>query len=112
MDTKNLSLRTHKKSAERQRLDALSVDANHLERALRVTPMGRKNYLFCWGELGAQQLGILQSLMVSCRRQGMDPYTYLIDVLQRVSIYPTSEVNDLIPATGNSGLRMIFLLHS
>ena len=36
------------------------MDTNHLERALRVIPMGRKNYLFCWTELGAEQLGILQ----------------------------------------------------
>ncbi|WP_232363323.1 IS66 family transposase [Alteromonas mediterranea] len=31
---------------------ALPMDTNHLERALRVIPMGRKNYLFCWSELG------------------------------------------------------------
>ena len=33
------------------------LDTNHLERALRVIPMGRKNWLFCWTELGAQQVG-------------------------------------------------------
>lgn len=65
---------------------ALPLDTNHLERALRVVPMGRKNYLFCWSEIGAEQLGILQSLMVTCRLQGINPYHYLVDVLQRVSI--------------------------
>jgi transposase len=25
----------------------VAMDTNHLERALRVIPMGRKNYLFC-----------------------------------------------------------------
>ncbi|MFT6899758.1 MAG: hypothetical protein ACJA13_004199 [Paraglaciecola sp.] len=48
----------------------VATDTNHLERSLRVIPMGRKNYLFCWSELGAEQLGILQSLMVTCRIQG------------------------------------------
>ena len=33
---------------------AVSIDTNHLERALRVIPMGRKNWLFCWTELGAR----------------------------------------------------------
>ena len=28
------------------------IDTNHLERALRVIPMGRKNWLFCWTEVG------------------------------------------------------------
>jgi hypothetical protein len=70
---------------------SLPMDTNHLERALRVVPMGRKNYLFCWSEIGAEQLGILQSLMVTCRLQGINPYDYLVDVLQRgvLGIFPS-----------------------
>ena len=71
------------------------MDTNHLERTLRVIPMGRKNYLFCWSELGAEQLGILQSLLVTCRLQGINPYTYLVDVLQRVGMHPASKVDEL-----------------
>ena len=73
------------------------IDTNHLERALRVIPMGRKNYLFCWSELGAEQLGILQSLMVTCRLHDINPYTYLVDVLQRVALHPASHVQELTP---------------
>jgi transposase len=76
---------------------AVPIDTNHLERALRVIPMGRKNHLFCWTELGAEQLGILQSLLVTCRLQGVNPYTYLVDVLQRVSQHPASKVEELTP---------------
>ncbi len=76
---------------------AVSMDTNHLERALRVIPMGRKNYLFCWSELGAEQLGILQSLLVTCRLQEINPYHYLVDVLQRVSMHPASKVGELTP---------------
>ncbi|MCL1127658.1 IS66 family transposase [Shewanella surugensis] len=76
---------------------AVPIDTNHLERALRVIPMGRKNYLFCWTELGAEQLGMLQSLLVTCRLQGINPYTYLVDVLQRVSQHPASQVEELTP---------------
>jgi hypothetical protein len=73
------------------------MDTNHLERALRVIPMGRKNYLFCWSELGAEQLGILQSLLVTCRLQEINPYHYLVDVLQRVGMHPASKVAELTP---------------
>jgi transposase len=76
---------------------SLPPDTNHLERALRVIPIGRKNYLFCWSEIGAEQLGILQSLMVTCRLQGVNPYHYLVDVLQRVSLHPARDVIDLTP---------------
>jgi transposase len=75
----------------------VAIDTNHIERALRVIPMGRKNYLFCWSELGAEQLGILQSLLVTCRLQGINPYDYLVDVLQRVSLHPVSKVEELTP---------------
>ena len=75
----------------------LQLDTNHLERALRVIPMGRKNYLFCWSELGAEHMGILQSLVVTCRLHNINPYTYLVDVLQRIALHPASEVEDLTP---------------
>jgi transposase len=75
----------------------VSIDTNHLERALRVIPMGRKNHLFCWTELGAEQLGILHSLTVTCRLHNINPYTYLVDVLQRVSQHPASKISDLTP---------------
>jgi len=73
------------------------IDTNHLERALRVVPMGRKAWLFCWTELGAKHVGIIQSLIVTCRLHGIDPYTYLVDVLQRISEHPASRVAELTP---------------
>ena len=73
------------------------IDTNHLERALRVIPMGRKNWLFCWSEVGAKQVGIIQSLLTTCRLHQVDPYTYLVDVLQRVALHPAREVEVLTP---------------
>jgi transposase len=73
------------------------MDTNHLERALRVIPQGRKNWLFCWTEVGAEYAGIVQSLIATCRLHGIDPYTYLVDVLQRVGEHPASRVAELTP---------------
>ena len=72
-------------------------DTNHLERALRVIPMGRKNWLFSWTEVGAKHIGIIQSLLATCRMHEINPYTYLVDVLQRVSLHPASNVEELTP---------------
>ena len=66
-------------------------------RALRPIPLGRKNWIFCWTELGAEHLGIIQSLISTCRLHDVNPYTYLVDVLQRISQHPASEVADLTP---------------
>jgi transposase len=73
------------------------IDTNHLERALRVIPMGRKNWLFNWTEIGARHVGIIQSLLTTCRLHGVDPYTYLVDVLLRMDLHPAREVEQLTP---------------
>lgn len=73
------------------------IDTNHLERALRVVPIGRKNWMFCWTELGARHIAMMQSLLTTCRLQGVDPYDYLVDVLQRISQHPASRVEELTP---------------
>jgi len=90
----------------RERRDGLQVylddadvpmDTNHLERALRVVPMGRRNWLFCWTELGARHIAMMQSLLTTCRLHDIDPYDYLVDVLQRISEHPASRVEELTP---------------
>jgi len=90
----------------RERRDALQVylddpdvaiDTNHLERALRAIPMGRRNWLFCWTELGARQVGMVQSLLTTCKLHDIDPYEYLVDVLQRVSQHPANRIEELTP---------------
>jgi hypothetical protein len=73
------------------------IDTNHLERTLRAIPMGRKNWLFSWTELGAKYIGIVQSLIVTCRLHQIDPYDYLVGVLQRVGQHPASQVHLLTP---------------
>ena len=75
----------------------VAIDTNHLERALRVIPMGRRNWLFTWTELGAEHVGIVQSLIVTCRLHEIDPFTYLVDVLQRVGQHPAARVAELTP---------------
>jgi len=73
------------------------IDTNHLEREIRPIAVGRKNWLFCWTELGAECVGIFQSLISTCRLQKVDPYVYLVDVLQRVATHPASQVDLLTP---------------
>lgn len=67
------------------------------ECALRVISMGKKDWLFCWTEPGAKHVGIVQSLMATCRLHDINPYDYLVDVLQRVRQHPASLVHELTP---------------
>ena len=59
--------------------------------------MGRRNWLFAGTELGAERVGVVQGLLATCQLQGVDPYTYLVDVLQRVGDHPASRTVELSP---------------
>jgi transposase len=75
----------------------VAIDTNHLERAIRPIALGRKNWLFCWTEIGARYVGILQSLLSTCRLHRIHPYDYLVDVLQRIDTHPARDVRLLTP---------------
>lgn len=75
----------------------LALDTNHVEREIRAVVIGRKNWLFCFSESGAKNAGIIYSLIATCKLHNMDPYSYLVDVLQRVSIHSNLKVEELTP---------------
>jgi hypothetical protein len=55
--------------------------------------MGWKNWLFCWTELGAEIVGKIQWILVTCKLHAIDPYIYLVDVLQRIDAHPARDVD-------------------
>jgi hypothetical protein len=73
------------------------LDTNRIENTLRVIALGRRNWLFCWTEVGAKYVGIVQSLLATCRLHDIDPNTYLVDVLQRIGQHPAARVAELTP---------------
>ena len=80
-------------------LDApeVAIDTNHLERALCPIPLGKRSWLFASSEVGAQRVGIIQSLLVTCRLHEVDACTCLVDVLQRISVHPAKRAIELTP---------------
>lgn len=76
----------------------LSIDNNVAERMLRMVVIGRKNYLFAGSEAGARRAAIIYSLVASCKWHGHDPFAYFSDVLKKVTTWPASKIDDLLPA--------------
>ena len=62
----------------------LAIDNGTAERSLRGLTIGRKNWLFCGSERGAQAAAIHFSLIASCHRHGIDAFAYLRDVLKEL----------------------------
>jgi transposase len=73
----------------------LSIDNNAAERALRSIAVGRKNWVFFGNERGGRAAAVMYSLIATCREHGIDPRTYLRDVLLRIA--KTSDVRELTP---------------
>ena len=75
----------------------LPLHNNLSELMLRQTVVGRKNWLFARSEGGAKAAATLYTLIGSCSLQGIDPWLYLRDVLDRLMDYPANRVAELTP---------------
>jgi hypothetical protein len=75
----------------------LSIDNNATENAIRPIALGRKNWLHLGSDRGGHTAATLLSLVQSCKNLGNEPFTYLRDVLDRVSTHPASRMDDLLP---------------
>lgn len=76
----------------------LEIDNNLAERTLRMVAVGRKNWMFAGSEAGAERAAIIYSLVASCKLNGIDPFAYFRDVLEKVTTYPASQIDGLLPA--------------
>lgn len=75
----------------------LEMDNNYSERNVKLTVMGRKNYLFAGSEGGGESIAILYSLIQTCLLNGVNPEEYLADVMIRIQYHPNSRAHELLP---------------
>ena len=75
----------------------MEIDNNAAERALRAVTLGRKNYLFAGSDAGGERAAILYSLIGSAKLNGLDPESYLRDVLTRIADHPIRRIEELLP---------------
>ncbi|MFG1228615.1 IS66 family transposase [Xanthobacter wiegelii] len=76
----------------------VEMDTNPVERAIRPVSLGRKNHLFAGSDGGGVRWAILCSLIETAKLNGVEPYAYLADVLQRmVDGYPVNRLDELLP---------------
>jgi transposase len=75
----------------------LKIDNNGAEQALRPIVLGRKNWLTAGSEAAAHRAAVLCSLVQTCKHLHIDPFVYLRDVIDRVSIHPARRILELTP---------------
>ncbi|MGY4329360.1 hypothetical protein ACVWWG_003777 [Bradyrhizobium sp. LB7.2] len=75
----------------------ICLSNNAAERALRGIAPGRKSWLFCGCDRGADHAATMYSLMVTAKMNDLDPQTWLADVLARIAAHPAQRLNELLP---------------
>ncbi len=73
------------------------ADNNSSEQAIKPVVIGRKNWMFAGSAQGGRRAATLYSLIVSCKRLGIDPYAYLRDVIEIVASHPNKRIGELTP---------------
>jgi transposase len=76
----------------------LEIDNNLTENAIRPSAVGKKNWLFIGHPQAGWRSAVIYSIIVSCRRRGIEPWDYLRDVLARLPAMQQSELPSLLPA--------------
>ena len=75
----------------------LPIDNNLAENSIRPVALGRKNWLFVGSESGGQTAATLMTFCATCRKQKINTWEYLKDILQRINTHPMSKIDELLP---------------
>jgi len=76
---------------------AIPLDNNRTEAVIKGPVMGKKSWLFLGNEAAGESAAIMYSLTMSCRRHGIDPHAYLLDVLTRIQHIAPEDLESLLP---------------
>jgi transposase len=75
----------------------LEIDNNLVENAIRPVALGRKNYLFAGSHESAARAGIIYSFIACCKKNKINPYTWLEETLTKLPDTKKSDLYKLLP---------------
>lgn len=76
----------------------IEMDSNAVERTIRPIALNRKNALFAGHDAGAENWGIIASLIETCKLNSVDPQAYLTDTLTAiVNGHKQNCIDELLP---------------
>jgi transposase len=73
------------------------IDNNLVEQSIRPLKLGAKNWGFIGHPNAGPRLANLFTLVENCRREGIDPETYLVDIIARLLDHPMKRIGELLP---------------
>ena len=73
------------------------IDNNAVENSIRPVCVGKRNWLFFGSEEAGTRNAAVFTLIQNCRLHGIDPYSYLKDVLEKLPATTNQQVAELTP---------------
>ena len=68
--------------------------------------LGRKNFLFAGSDSGGESAAAIYSLVGSAKLNGVDPESYLRNVLSRIADHPIKNIEELLPWNVAASLQL------
>ncbi|MBI4470582.1 MAG: IS66 family transposase [Acidobacteria bacterium] len=78
------------------------IDNNLVENAIRPAAVGRRRWLFIGHPDAGWRSAVIYSILLSCRRRGINPQDYLTDVLRCLPTHKINQIDALLPANWES----------
>jgi transposase len=75
----------------------LQIDNNLVENVIRPVALGRKNYLFAGSHDAAQKAAMAYTFFANCKKQDVNPYTWLKYTLENIQSINHKNITDLYP---------------
>ena len=75
----------------------VETDSKPVPDYVRGARHGRNNWLFAGSLRAGQRAAAIMSLIGSAKMNGLDPYAYLSDVLERLPTQPARRIAELLP---------------
>ena len=77
------------------------IDNNLVENSIRPIAIGRKNYLFAGSHNGAKWAAIFYTLLATAELKGLEPKSWLKELLERIADHPMNRLEELLPVPIN-----------
>ena len=75
----------------------LAIDNKPIENAIRQIEVGKKNWLFSGSERAGKRAAAIQTLLATAKANGIEPFAWLKDTLEKLPTCPNSRIDDLLP---------------
>lgn len=75
----------------------LCMTNNAAEREIRAIALGRHNWTFAGSDEGGKRAAAIYTLINTAKLNGVDPRSWLTDVLARIADHPSKRIHELLP---------------